>query len=415
MANKTVSLVRRVKVEGAWKFLSPVVSAKGTVSPELVRLGAGQVRVSGGVWYTTWYEGTRKKRKAVGQSLTEALAERIRKERILAAKNVGVVVEEDDNRKGTRLTIAAAVSTFLYEVEKSGGSRDKLDLYRGVTESFRDNCQQTYVDRIKRKDLLDFVAFLRSSENTLSDRTISNRWVALCTFLRSEHVRAAGVDVEDIVKKGDKPKFVKKAPRAYSEHELRQLLDVCDEYSGLVFETLAKTGFRFQELTHLEWSDVSFSDRTVRVTAKPHWKFQPKDKEEREVPLEAGLLEKLQAWRAKNPKTRLVFGTGNDRPPRHWLPMLKKAAHRANLNCGHCKGCTERNECEHWFLHRLRSTYITKMLRAGLDLATVMKLSGHSDLKSVQRYIEPGKGKIVQETVNSAFAGMSEPLSYREA
>jgi site-specific recombinase XerD len=95
-----------------------------------------------------------------------------------------------------------------------------------------------------------------------------------------------------------------------------------------------------------------------------------------------------------------------DNPPRHWLPLLKKTAYRANLNCGHCKPCKEKNECEHWFLHRFRATYITKMLRAGLDLATVMKLSGHSDLKSVQRYIEPGKGKVVQETVNAAFVGV---------
>lgn len=406
MANKKVSLVRRAKIDGRWSFVSPVVTPKGTVSSELVKLGNRQARINGGVWYTTWYEGTKKKRRAVGRSLTAALAERLRQDRIIAAKNVGVAVEEDDSRKGTRLTIAAAVTAFLDEVEKSGGSRDKLELYRGVTEAFRDNCKQTYVDRIKRLDLLDYVAYLRSGENELSDRTISNRWVALCTFLRSDLVRAAGVEIEDITKKGDKPKFVKKEPRAYSERDLKQLLESCDEYSGLVFETLAKTGFRFQELAHAEWSDVSFCDRTIRVTAKPHWGFKPKDSEEREVPLETGLLEKLQAWRSKHPKTRLVFGTNTDNPSRHWLPMLKKAAHRANLNCGHCTPCREKNECEHWFLHRFRATYITKMLRAGLDLATVMKLSGHSDLKSVQRYIEPGKGRLVQETVNAAFVGV---------
>lgn len=403
--NRRVRIIRRVRMDGRWVYVSPVVSAKGRVSPELVVVDGRQVRVDGGVWYITWYEGTRKRRKPIGATLTPAVVEKVKQERILAAQNAGVSVQETSDPN--RLTIATAVSVFLDDVEKAGGSRDKLDLYRIVTEAFRDVCRQTYVDRITRSDVLDYVSHLRSGEDPLSDRTIFNRWVALCTFLRSDIVQAAGLRVENIVRKGDKPKFVKKEPRAYSDEDVKALLAASDEYSGLVFEALLKTGFRYRELAHLEWSDVSFADRTARVTAKPHWGFKPKDSEEREVPLESGLLERLKLWRQKHPKTRLVLGTRGDRPDNHWLPMLKKAARDAKLNCGHCNGCKERNECEHWFLHRFRATFVTKLLRDGLDLATVMKLSGHFDLKSVQRYIAPGRGKAVRDKVNAAFAGLT--------
>ena len=61
------------------------------------------------------------------------------------------------------------------------------------------------------------------------------------------------------------------------------------------------------------------------------------------------------------------------------------------LNCGHCKGCLgKNNECREFTLHRFRRTYTTRMLRAsGGDLRSVMERTGHSDLASVMRCLEP--------------------------
>jgi hypothetical protein len=39
--------------------------------------------------------------------------------------------------------------------------------------------------------------------------------------------------------------------------------------------------------------------------------------------------------------------------------------------------------------------------RNGLDIRTVMKLSGHTDLESVMRYLRPAEGREVQSKVNS--------------
>jgi integrase len=55
--------------------------------------------------------------------------------------------------------------------------------------------------------------------------------------------------------------------------------------------------------------------------------------------------------------------------------------------------------CHHWFLHKFRATAITMWLRSGLDLRTVMKLSGHSNLESVERYLSPASDKSVREHV----------------
>jgi integrase len=74
---------------------------------------------------------------------------------------------------------------------------------------------------------------------------------------------------------------------------------------------------------------------------------------------------------------------------------------RAGLNCGNCSTCISNQECEKWFLHKFRASFITTLLRNGMDLRSVMSLSGHADLASVMRYLRPAEGQAVQDKVNS--------------
>jgi integrase len=113
-------------------------------------------------------------------------------------------------------------------------------------------------------------------------------------------------------------------------------------------------------------------------------------------------VEPLKAWLKANPKKVLVFGTINDKPDTKMLLALKLTARRAGLNCGHCKGCLKHDECGEYTLHRFRRTYTTRMLRAtGGDLRSVMARTGHSDLTSVMRYLEPSAE--IRAAVASAF------------
>ena len=115
-------------------------------------------------------------------------------------------------------------------------------------------------------------------------------------------------------------------------------------------------------------------------------------------------MTRLFSYRENDLEARLVFGSKGgkvDVPDGHLLRRLKVLARDAGLNCGSCKGCVARRECEHWFLHKFRATFITTLLRNGLDLRTMMSLSGHSDLESVMRYLRPAEGKHVQDRINA--------------
>jgi integrase len=157
---------------------------------------------------------------------------------------------------------------------------------------------------------------------------------------------------------------------------------------------------RMQEAMFLEWHDIDFARGTVAVSEKEDLGFVIKDRAGRTLPIPADLVEHLQTWKEEH-GGRLVLGTSNDTPNWKWLPLLKRLVRKAGLNCKHCQGCREQDECERWFLHKFRATYTTFLLRSGLDPRTVMKYTGHADLSTIMRYLAPAELSETQEKINS--------------
>ncbi len=103
------------------------------------------------------------------------------------------------------------------------------------------------------------------------------------------------------------------------------------------FKFYLMSGFRDAEGRFITWRDVDFKHMAVRVTAKPHWGFHPKNWEEREVPVPLKLITMLQKFRpvtagADDP----LFPSATGRPDGAMLEKLKAVACRGKLNCGHC-------------------------------------------------------------------------------
>ena len=107
------------------------------------------------------------------------------------------------------------------------------------------------------------------------------------------------------------------------------------------------------------------------------------------------------ACRKETHAGRLVLGTSNDTPNWKWLPILKCLAPQAELNCEYCRSCREHDECERWYLHKFRVTYTTNLLRAGIDVRTVMMYAGHSEMATVLRYLSAAGGYDTQNKINS--------------
>jgi site-specific recombinase XerD len=130
------------------------------------------------------------------------------------------------------------------------------------------------------------------------------------------------------------------------------------------------TGLRPAELAFLEWNDVHFGLRTLKVQAKMEWK--PKTNEERTVPLNNTCLRILEELYKKR-KGRWVF-SNSERPVKSIRKAIDNAAKKAGLE----KRVTP---------NMLRHTFATHALMLGADVVSVQALLGHKDMATTQKYL----------------------------
>jgi integrase len=397
MANKKVGLVRKCKVpDDGWRYYPAVMSANGKVKPNSVLVGDVEMAYPIGHYALRSYNGPKLEYTRIDGGATEALAAlklaQKRANAVAMAAEVGVQVVQDS----TRTALRDSYPRFV-QAARDRGSSEAAEAYERALEEFLAGCTKTYADELTREDVTRFHVQMKA--RGLSARTVSNRHFNLRAFLIS-----LGLDVKAIA--GKPPRYDETLPEIYESEELAAFFSsLKSEYDQILFKMLLTTGLREREAMHLQWSDISVSRRTLQVRSKPQYKHRIKTAEERELPLTQELVAQLQAYRQQLPAGRkLVFGKlggREDAPDGHLLRRLKILVKKAGLGCGTCATCVAKTGCENWWLHKFRSTYITTLLRSGMDLRTTMRLSGHADLESVMRYLRPAGTVEVQDRVNA--------------
>ena len=124
--------------------------------------------------------------------------------------------------------------------------------------------------------------------------------------------------------------------------------------------------------------------------------FRTKTGKDRWVPLEKGLAAKLRVWRQRNPNTRYVFGTKDDKPEGHFLRLMK---HYAKLSG---------QDTERFWLHKCRDSFATWALRRKVDLRTIQAWLGHSSIQMTARYLATLPDPEQGQKINEAFGGVLE-------
>jgi len=168
-------------------------------------------------------------------------------------------------------------------------------------------------------------------------------------------------------------------PRAMTREELKRFFEVVKQNRHLlhgmayeIFLTYYLTGMRRQELLYLEWEDLDFERRKIKIQAKIEKDgFITKTGYAREVGMSKTLAEVLSKLPRKG---RYVFG--GDTPLIHphvitdTFRMLRKKA-------GLPPSIT---------LHSLRHTYITYLMEKGINPKRVQELAGHKSFATTWRY-----------------------------
>jgi integrase len=400
MANRKAVLVWLCKTEKGWRRYPAVIGANGRARAGVVRIEGQEHKYPEGRFQIRFYEGCRMIYKDAGKLASGAMTSRVKAEHLLTAKNEAkaagakMAVEEEFERTGLRKALKACEQAAL-----DRGAPESAEVIRRSGQDFLRISKRVYADEIIAEDMLRFQRELRKEGK--ADRTIHNRYAAIVAFLK--HM---GLDAKVIAPR--RPKYEKKLPQVYSQGQMRKLFEFLSkkkrEKLAITFEILLKAGLREQEAVYLYWSNINLDKGILHVRSKAEFNFKIKDAEERDIPIPDDLLERLRAYREKHPAERLVTGTKADNPNTKLLRTLKRVVNAAGLACGECEGCRRDNEpeCEVWWLHKFRSTCITRLLQIPMDIRTVMKFSGHSDLESVMRYLSPAEDKVIQAQVNSA-------------
>jgi integrase len=391
MANRAVTLMRYCKTPDGWRRYAAVIGKNGRVRPGFVTVKGRHHEYPEGHYEVRYYVGSKVAYLNVGNDAGMALNACRKHSRLLVARDTAtaagaVIVEE----KG-RVNLAKALTRFVQAAEERGSMVAAQD-YRLAGEEFLGIVTSTFADQITEDDFSKYQSTLR--KRGAADRTIFNRHIRVKSFLRF-----AGVDKKVFPKRA--PRYEKTLPEIYTPEELESFFaSLTDEQHVVTFKLAHQCGLREQELMHVQWPDLNLTKQTLHVRSKTEWGFKVKDKEDRLMPIPKGLVPLLSAFKEKSKGKLFITGTSGNKPNTHLLRMLKRLVRSADLHCGACASCIEHDECENWFLHKFRATYCTTLLRSGVDIRTVQKLMGHSDLASTMRYLRPAEDSELQAKVN---------------
>lgn len=162
-----------------------------------------------------------------------------------------------------------------------------------------------------------------------------------------------------------------KPPRFLTKEECKLLLENCGDELYPIFYTFIHTGMREAELVNLEWEDIDFVRRKIRIRRKDFW--HPKTGE-RDIPIGKNLMEVLENLKQKSKAKGFVFSNNNG-------DKLKRRLRRDLM--GITKKCGFPDVTK---LHSLRHTFASHLVMKGVDLPTIQKLMGHADIQTTMIY-----------------------------
>jgi site-specific recombinase XerD len=166
-----------------------------------------------------------------------------------------------------------------------------------------------------------------------------------------------------------RPKKPSQLPKALNAHEVKQLLNACDNIKHkLVLQLCYGMGLRVSEIVNLKIEDIDSGN--MRVLIK-----RGKGKKDRYTNLPESVLEDLRNYyRAFRPKEYLFEGQyGGQYSIRSVQLVFKNAMQKAGIR-------------KTIGIHGLRHSYATHLLELGTDLSFIQKLLGHNDIKTTQIY-----------------------------
>lgn len=379
MANIKATIVVRLKENGKRKWV-------------VVDQDQGQQS-----YYIRWCEGSRPRYSHIGDSFSAAKnaklnMEAVRRNQLFDSGDGNQEPEPQPNP--TDHTCETCLQSYLAwlraaSTRKRNGRKFVESSIRARESEMRaflkfSSCAQ--IEEITREKLLAYRDHLWLAGR--ESNTILKKMVLVTGFLkRNQVVRVTGLLQED-----DLPPKKKSQANPYHQAEIEAQMAVAGGYR-LLLRVLRATGFRKQEVCHLEKSDLNPIRCTVKIQPKKKYNWFPKTPDsEREIKVSKALMHELMSL-----PPGLLFPAKNGGVEKHLDRIAAKIMKAAGV-IGHAKP-----------VHDWRDTFATEKVRQKVhDLITIARMMGHANLDTMQVYVEWCQ-------VNSEEAELSAEMSDPES
>jgi integrase len=144
---------------------------------------------------------------------------------------------------------------------------------------------------------------------------------------------------------------------------------------------------RLSELLNLEWKDIDFKNKTLKVDNKED--HHTKNYEPRSIPMNSFLCSVLK------------------RIPRHLKSgyvFCNESGEKFKRIRGGFNATLKRAGIENFRFHDMRHTFASHLVMKGCDLRTVQQLLGHKDIKMTMRYSHLSKEHL-SNVVENLYGG----------
>jgi integrase len=347
----------------------------------------GSIYKRGKIWYIDVRAKGRRIRKKIGSS--KKIAE-------LALKDAEVKIARDEFGFGENDIALDKFFNLFIEYSRANHREATTRRYKAVIDHFRaflDTLRNvTFLSEVTTEVIDRYKVYRKSSwvnsngqpvedENGITDRTRKGARAHTINFEVDTLRMIFNLAIKWNYLKENPTRNVKrlkvddsKQPRFLTSEECRRLLEASPPELYPIYFMFLNTGLRKAELENLQWGDIDLKRRRIQVHRKENWK--PKTGE-REIPMNDDLYRHLQDLRDQSKDTSnadYVFSVIHSGHSHNWLRLeLIKIAKKAGI-----EGITK--------VHTLRHTFASQLVMNGVDLPTVKKLMGHTDIETTMIY-----------------------------
>ena len=311
----------------------------------------------GYVWIVDYYDSQGKRRWLSTNTASRKIAEQI-KAKIEVDLTLGKMGLQNV-RKRTKLS--QFIDSFL-QYSEAHHSRSTYELNMRFLSYFLEYKGDVFIDRVTREDVENYkIARLKEVSRTSVNMEL-------------RHLKSAFSYAKKVLKCINENPFTgvkqleisgNNLPGYLNTDEIKKLLAVINliDFRELILFYLY-TGCRRNEALNLKWSDINMNRRVIPIR-------KTKGRKDREIPISHNLMEvlKARAERIKPATNDSVFAYH----PHYVTHKFKKFLELAGIE-------------KQASIHTLRHTFASHLVMNGVDLYTVQKLLGHSDLKVTEMY-----------------------------